>query len=351
MHGAALVLDRDHPGAHPLGAGLGTEPHPVGPHGDAPVGQRDDVVAADEAGDEGGGRALEHRAGIGRLLDAAAIHHHHEVGQRHRLLLAVGDVHEGDAELGLQPLQLGPHPHPQERIEGRERLVEEQHLRAGDEGAGERDALLLAARELRRQAAGEVVHLHQRQHRLGALEALVLRDAPHLEPEGDVVAAGEVGKQRVALEHHRGAALRRRQVADRLGADHHVARRDGLVPGDHPERRGLAAAGRPEQAAIRAGPDLQVDPIDRDGVAVALGQADQFDVHALSPRRLSLREGKARGGPGGGERAWRALRRRPSIPARAPVAMRRAIRYPPARLRRTTHHPVTGGTGGADGPL
>ena len=33
------------------------------------------------------------------LLDPALVHHHDEVGQRHGLVLAVGDVDEGDAEL------------------------------------------------------------------------------------------------------------------------------------------------------------------------------------------------------------------------------------------------------------
>ena len=74
-----------------------------------------------------------------------------EIGQRHRLVLAVGDVDEGDAELLLQPLQLGAHLDAQERVERRQRLVEQQDLRLGDQRARERDALLLAARQLRRQ--------------------------------------------------------------------------------------------------------------------------------------------------------------------------------------------------------
>ena len=59
----------------------------------------DDVVAADEAGDELGARRVEHLARRARLLDAAAVHHDDEIGQRHRLVLAVRDVDERDAEL------------------------------------------------------------------------------------------------------------------------------------------------------------------------------------------------------------------------------------------------------------
>ena len=44
-------------------------------------------------------------------------------------------------------------------------------------------------------------------------------------------------EQRVALEHHRRAALRRRQVGDVRGAEEDVALVDALVAGDHAQRR------------------------------------------------------------------------------------------------------------------
>ena len=85
-----------------------------------------------------------------RLLDAAVVHDDDQVGQRHRLFLAVRDMDEGDAERRLQLLQFGAHADLQERIERRQRLVEQQRFRIGDQRAGERDALLLAAGKLRR---------------------------------------------------------------------------------------------------------------------------------------------------------------------------------------------------------
>jgi hypothetical protein len=77
---------------------------PVGAHRHRAAGKRDHVVAADEAGDEGGGRPVEDLAGRVGLLDPARVHDHHQVGERHRLLLRVGDVDEGDAELALDRL-------------------------------------------------------------------------------------------------------------------------------------------------------------------------------------------------------------------------------------------------------
>ncbi len=57
-------------------------------------------------------------------------------------------------------------------IERAERLVEQQHARLHRQGAGQRDALTLAARELRGIAVGQPVELHQLQQRLHFLADL-----------------------------------------------------------------------------------------------------------------------------------------------------------------------------------
>ena len=62
------------------------------------------------------------------------------------------DVHEGDADLLLDALELELQLPAQAQVERAERLVEQQRPRPVDERAGERDALLLAAGELRRLA-------------------------------------------------------------------------------------------------------------------------------------------------------------------------------------------------------
>ena len=52
---------------------------------------------ADEGGDESRRRLLVDVERIADLLDLAAVHHHENVGQRHRLELVVGDVDRGRA--------------------------------------------------------------------------------------------------------------------------------------------------------------------------------------------------------------------------------------------------------------
>ena len=82
-----------------------------------------------------------------RLLHAPAVHHHHLVGQRHRLDLVVGDVDHRRAEPVVKVGELRPHAHAQLGVEVGERLVEEQRIGIDHHRASESDALLLAAGE------------------------------------------------------------------------------------------------------------------------------------------------------------------------------------------------------------
>ena len=89
------------------------------------------------------------------LLDAAVVHHHHPVGERHRLDLVVGDIDRGGADLLVHLLDLDPHLHPQLGIEVGQRLVEQEHFRIAHDGAAHRDALALAAGKLLRLAVDQ----------------------------------------------------------------------------------------------------------------------------------------------------------------------------------------------------
>jgi hypothetical protein len=75
----------------------------------------------------------------------------------------VGDEDRGDAEPLLQVAQLAAHLHAHLGVEVRERLVEEQDLGLRGDRARHRDALLLAAGQLRRAPVGEVRQAHELQ--------------------------------------------------------------------------------------------------------------------------------------------------------------------------------------------
>ena len=152
-----------------------------------------EVRDAEEVGDEQRCRLLVDELRRPGLLDAAVVHHRDAIAHRERLFLVVRDEHEGDADLGLQRLQLDLEVLAQPCVEGAERLVEEKHAGPEDERAGERDALLLAARELARLAAPERAELDDVEDLGDALALLLLRHALVLQPEGDVVGDDRCG--------------------------------------------------------------------------------------------------------------------------------------------------------------
>src|ERR671914_36362 len=62
------------------------------------------------------------------------------------------------------------------------------------------------------------------------------------QPERHVLEDRHVRVERVVLEHHRDVAVLRRHVVDEVAADEDLARGRLLEPGDHAQRRRLAAA-------------------------------------------------------------------------------------------------------------
>src|ERR1700722_5621485 len=87
-------------------------------------------------------------------------------------------------------------------------------------------------------------------------------------------------EQSVVLEHHGGPPLYRRKIRDVLVADQDVPFTDRLMSGDHPQDAGLAAAARPEQAAVAGSRDTQRDLVNRQSRAIALCDSDKFYVVA-----------------------------------------------------------------------
>ena len=126
--------------------------------------------AAEEARDEAGRRALEQIERRALLLDDAVAQQHDAVGQRHGLDLVMRDVDHGAAEFLVQPLDLDPHVVAQLGIEIGERLVEQIEEGIAHDGAPDRDALALAARELAREALQE---MPDAEHLGGAVDALL----------------------------------------------------------------------------------------------------------------------------------------------------------------------------------
>src|SRR4051794_37239609 len=126
----------------------------------------------------------------------------------------MGDEDRGEPEALLQAPHLKLHGFAKLAVERAERLVQQQQLRAEDDGARERDPLLLATGKLRWIAALETAQLDEIErpsHLFGDLGATAVA---HPQRKGDVVLDLHVREQGIVLEHHADVAPRRRDTSD-----------------------------------------------------------------------------------------------------------------------------------------
>src|SRR5262249_7311536 len=186
---------------------------------------------AEEAGHELRGWPVVYIERRADLLDAALAHHHDAVRHGHRLGLVMGDIDEGRVQPPVQRLELGAHVDSQFGVEAGQRLVHQEHGGIGDDGAGERHALALAARALPRQLVEQRLYVNRSGGRAHALPHLLLRHLLDAQAERDVLEHRHVREQREVLEHHAEPALAGLQIVD-----HGVADDDGrLVGASSPE--------------------------------------------------------------------------------------------------------------------
>ena len=106
------------------------------------------VVQADELRHERRRRVGVQLGGGGELLELALAHHPDPVGDGERLLLVVRDEQCRRADIELYAADLVAQRRAHLGVEGRQRLVQQQHPRLDRECPSQRDTLLLAAGQL-----------------------------------------------------------------------------------------------------------------------------------------------------------------------------------------------------------
>jgi hypothetical protein len=207
------------------------------------------------------------------------VEHHDLLGHLHGLLLIVGDEDGRHVHLVVEPAKPGAELLAHGGVERAERLVQEQHARLHGERAGQRHALPLPARELRRVAVGEAVEVHELQELVHAGLDLLLGPLADRQAEGHVLRHGHVLERGVVLEHEADVAALGWLLRGVLAADQYLALVRLLEPGDHPQQGGLAAAARAEQRGERPVPHGQRHVIQGDEVPEPLGDRVDDDAH------------------------------------------------------------------------
>ena len=227
------------------------------------------VGGAGEIGDEQIGRPVIDFVGRAHLQQLAVAHHADAVAEHDRFGLVVGDVERGHAGLLEDAAQIVAQPQAQLGVEIRQRLVEQQQLRPVDDAARQRHALHLPARQRHHRTVGIFGQADQRQHLVDLAAGLRARDLAMLQRIDHVLPHRHMRPHRIGLEHHAEVAQpRRHQNAARgrrhdIAADRNLAAGRMLEPGDAAQRRGLAAAGRPEQHDDLACRHGKADAVDR----------------------------------------------------------------------------------------
>ena len=237
----------------------------------------DDVALADKVRHKGVVGFVVDVGGLADLLDDPVLHDHDGVGHGQGLLLVVGHVDEGDAQLLLHALEFHLHLLAKLKVQGAQRLVQKQHLGLVHQGPGDGHPLLLAAGKLIDPALAVALQVHELQHGFHLPLDLGLGGLLDAQTEGDVVEHIEVGEQSVLLEHGVDLPLIGRDLGDVRAVHQDLARGGHDEARDEPEHGGLAAAGGAQQGQKLTVVDVQVHMVQRQIPVVILGNVPKLD--------------------------------------------------------------------------
>jgi hypothetical protein len=208
----------------------------------------------------------------------------------------VGDDDRGGARFAQDRKRVGPHRILETGIETGKRLVHQDHGRPRRKRTGQRHALLLAAGQHMRIFVGIMRQPDAAQgvHGLVAGRALLQRR----QPEAHIVEDGHMREEREVLKHQADAALLWREENVGTGnfpiVEKNAAGTLRLDAGGDAQQRGLARAGRPEQAQNFARLDRQRQAGQRLLAVIAVG--DAFEAEPGGKRDPSGGSGFSQGG-------------------------------------------------------
>ncbi|KAF0120033.1 MAG: phenol hydroxylase [Methylocystaceae bacterium] len=256
---------------------------------------------ADEGDDERRSRAVVKLFRRPNLFDAAFVEHDDAIRKLHRFILIMRDENRRQSRLLVNVAQPAAQILAHARVKGAEGLVEQQHARFDGERARKRDALTLAAGELRGIAAAESVELHElqklRDARLDRRPRGTRASGANSQTVADIVGDGHMFEERIVLKHHADMAVLHGEIGRVLAVEEDPATIGRIEARDHPQQRRLAGARGSKQRDEFARLNVKANVAQgRKGAEILLDSLDANGSSALTS--LS-----------GGERVQRARRR------------------------------------------
>ena len=215
-----------------------------------------------------GGRLRGEAGGLAGVHEPAVVDDQQPVADLLELAQHVRG-HQDGAVLGREAAEQVAHLAHADRVEAVGRFVEHEQRRIAEQGGGDAEPLLHAERVLAEAVAGPIGEPDEVEH---------LGDAPHVVPaetgeDTEVLDGGERGPQRRAFDERADLA----EVA--LGSVERLAEHGAAAAGrpdeaeQHRHGRGLAGAVGTDEAGHDAARQLDGQRVDRDPLAVVLGQA------------------------------------------------------------------------------
>ncbi len=229
--------------------------------------------------------------------DATVVHRDHAVGHRQAALEPVLGQQDRRLPLLVEPPQQPDQLVAGNRVELRGGLVEQNHRRPARKRGAERDALLLASRELVHGAVEQRVDPERQRHLLHSPRGRGRRLSAALERERELGPHGACHQLRLGVLEQRAdhcAEARRRmrarvEASDPHGAGEASAVKMGNKAAGRAQERRLALTGEPRQQAQFAGLELEADigerRLSRAGVAVRHALEGEDRTHGSIPRR------------------------------------------------------------------
>jgi hypothetical protein len=138
----------------------------------------------------------------------------------------MGDVDRGQRERSLKPSQLRAHGCTKFRVQAREWFVQQEEPWPTDKRTGQRNPLLLTARELMRVAGCESIDANELQGIVDSSIPLGSGNLEGIQNELEIARDRQVGPQRQILEHESDLTSVRRQEASARAGNPDVAQPD-----------------------------------------------------------------------------------------------------------------------------